>query len=204
MPAIKDNYQKRRAKAYIEKAARIRKLNTVTLEFAERFLGELGHEESVKMHRKQQADGDSVDLEEATLGNAMKLIARDSQNNLLKSVFDWTEEAVERILRVPAGFMRDRVQDKVENMALDERAFKIGLALVEKGIAMGRQMMEEMLKTAGLDRDSTGNRKGGKDVSPEPEYGSTQGNDFPPNRPPKEMMNEEGIMSALEKKRAGL
>ena len=204
LPAIKDNYQKRRAKAYIEKAARIRKLNTVTLEFAEKVLGELGHEESVKRHREERADGNSADLEESILGNGMNLIARDSQNNPLKSVFDWTEEAAERILRVPAGFMRDRVQKKVEDMALDERVFKIDLTLVERGIAVGRQMMEEMLKTVELDPNSAGNGNGREDVSAVPEYTSTQRNDFPPNHPPKEMMNEEGIMSALEKKRSGL
>ena len=44
-------------------------------------------------------------------GSEAKLIARDDRKNPLISTFDWTSEAVHRILRVPAGFMRSQTQD---------------------------------------------------------------------------------------------
>ncbi len=222
LPAIKDNYQKRRAKAYIEKAARMRKLNAVTLEFAEKILTELGHEESIAEYaEKNDRNGGTVEEEEIQ-DSGLKLIVRDKGNVPLRSVFAWTDDAAERILRVPAGFMRDRVQGKVENMALDEKILEINLELVEKGISAGRQMMEEMLASAGLSKDSNGaskgsvsngvdssngsNDKNGSDdkVDSTPVYADISINDYPTNSPPKRMMNEEGVMSELDKKRSAL
>ncbi|AWT59151.1 MAG: Light-independent protochlorophyllide reductase subunit B [Candidatus Moanabacter tarae] len=213
LPAIQDNYQKRRAKAYIEKAARMRKLNAVTLEFAEKILTELGHEESIAEYaEKNDRDGGTVEEEEIH-DSGLKLIVRDKGNVPLRSVFSWTDDAAERILRVPAGFMRDRVQGKVENMALDEKILEINLELVEKGISAGRQMMEEMLASAGLSKDSNGvdssngsNYKNGSDdkVDATPVYADISINDYPTNSPPKRMMNEEGVMSELDKKRSAL
>ena len=200
LPAIKDRYQKRRAKAYIEKAARMRKLPTVTLEFAENILRDLGHEENLRMHA--QSAKNKGEFEEFNDRDGMKLIARDSQNNPLCSVFDWTDEAAGRILRVPSGFMRDRVQEKVENIALDERILLIDRPLVERGIAIGRQMMEEMLQKAGASGNANGNGSSMRGAAPS--YGNTEKNDYPENNPPKEMMNEEGIMAALDQKRTEL
>ena len=222
LPAIKDNYQKRRAKAYIEKAARMRKLNAVTLEFAEKILTELGHEESIAEYaEKNDRNGGTVEEEEIQ-DSGLKLIVRDKGNVPLRSVFAWTDDGAERILRVPAGFMRDRVQGKVENMALDEKILEINLELVEKGISAGRQMMEEMLASAGLSKDSNGaskgsvsngvdssngsNDKNGSDdkMDSTPVYADISINDYPTNSPPKRMMNEEGVMSELDKKRSAL
>ncbi len=220
LPAIKDNYQKRRAKAYIEKAARMRKLDAVTLEFAEKVLNELGHEDSLAELAEEIEQGNGNVGDQEILDSGMKLIARDRGNVPLKSVFAWAEDAVERVLRVPAGFMRDRVQEKVENMALDEKVLEISMELVERGIAMGRQMMEEMLATAGLSKNSNGasasaahtesighNGSNGKDhgqggEEPAPVYADVDVNDYTENSPPKQMMNEEGIMNELEKKRS--
>ena len=47
------------------------------------------------------------------------LIARDAKNVPLLSAFAWNGEAVERILRVPAGFMRNRTQDRIEELAAE-------------------------------------------------------------------------------------
>ena len=223
LPAIKDNYQKRRAKAYIEKAARMRKLDAVTLEFAEKILNELGHEESLaEQAEKNRRAGGMVEDDREMHNSGLKLIVRDKGNVPLKSVFSWTDDAVERILRVPAGFMRDRVQEKVENMALDEKVLEINLELVEKGITIGRRMMEEMLANAGLSKDSNGsslattryaanssngsNEKYGSEGKEElaPVYADINVNDYPENSPPKGMMNEGGIMSELDKKRSAL
>ena len=200
----------------------MRKLNAVTLEFAEKILTELGHEESIAEYaEKNDRNGGTVEEEEIQ-DSGLKLIVRDKGNVPLRSVFAWTDDAAERILRVPAGFMRDRVQGKVENMALDEKILEINLELVEKGISAGRQMMEEMLASAGLSKDSNGaskgsvsngvdssngsNDKNGSDdkVDSTPVYADISINDYPTNSPPKRMMNEEGVMSELDKKRSAL
>ena len=58
---------------------------------------------------------------------------------------EWTERAIERVLRVPAGFMRDRTQARVEELAEERGAEKVDLALVEAGIEVGLQQMKEMV-----------------------------------------------------------
>ena len=61
------------------------------------------------------------------------------------STFDWTSEAAQRILRVPAGFMRNQTQERVEELARERAATAIDLALVEDGIEIGKKMMAEMI-----------------------------------------------------------
>ena len=76
-----------------------------------------------------------------------KLIARDDRKNPLISTFDWTDEAAQRILRVPAGFMRNKTQERIEELARERAAAAIDLALVEEGIEIGKRMMAEMIAT---------------------------------------------------------
>ncbi|MDQ3148474.1 MAG: PCP reductase family protein, partial [Chloroflexota bacterium] len=75
------------------------------------------------------------------------------RKNPLISTFDWTNDAVQRIFRVPAGFMRNKTQERVEELARERRAEASGeggaidLALVEDGIEFGKKMMAEMIST---------------------------------------------------------
>ena len=55
------------------------------------------------------------------------------------------DDAAQRILRVPAGFMRNKTQERVEELARERAAATIDLALVEDGIEFGKQMMAEMI-----------------------------------------------------------
>ncbi len=175
--AIDDRYQRRRAKARIEKAAHGRRMDPVTLEFAARFIEE---ETGVlyKPHSANGAAGNGASANGAGNGTAapgsqmdpdglsaaaagrdpngaaegaseedhdLKIVARDVQGNPLVSRRGWSADAVARILRVPAGFMRDRVQGRVEELAAERDAAAVDLELVEAGIEVGRQMMAEML-----------------------------------------------------------
>ncbi len=69
------------------------------------------------------------------------------------STFDWTNDAVQRIFRVPVGFMRSKTQERIEELARERRAEASGeggsidLALVEEGIEIGKKMMAEMIAT---------------------------------------------------------
>ena len=74
-------------------------------------------------------------------------MARDDKKNPLISTFEWTADAAQRILRVPAGFMRNQTQERVEELARERAASTIDLALVEEGIEIGKKMMAEMIAT---------------------------------------------------------
>ena len=213
---LKDAYKRRRAKARIEKTARLRKLPTITLELAQQVVEE---ETGVPLDSGIAAAGDavaasSVDeapeaaeaqstpaVQEAPGQGDKRLIARDPKNVPLLSAWHWHGEAVERILRVPAGFMRNRTQDRIEALAAERGLEAISLSLVEDGIAIGRQMMEEMLR----------NQEAAKAASPHPEGNGTSASgassheavDAVPLEERKPPINEVGSPSALQARRAG-
>ena len=60
---------------------------------------------------------------------------------------------MQRIFRVPVGFMRSKTQERIEELARERRAEASGeggaidLALVEDGIEIGKKMMAEMIAT---------------------------------------------------------
>jgi hypothetical protein len=193
--AIDDRYQRRRAKARIEKAAHGRRTDVITLDLAKRFIEEEtgvlyqasadhqaargertateadgngnghggnggngnghanadGHAngDGLGSGNGQRHDGDSpaVSADDVEL----RLVARDGKNVPLLSSRAWSSDAIERLLRVPAGFMRDRTQQRVEAVAAERARGDVDLALVEEGIELGKRMMEEMLGQYGGD-----------------------------------------------------
>ena len=165
---MKNAYQRRRVKARVEKRARMKKLDAITLEFARQVIEEETgapleiQAPSADMTRASAAtraagaergegvpasdgDGGSGGAKPPSLGNDARLVARDDKKNPLISTFDWTEDATQRIFRVPAGFMRNQTQERVEELARERAAVAIDLALVEDGIEIGKKMMAEMI-----------------------------------------------------------
>ncbi|HSL84389.1 MAG TPA: universal stress protein [Thermoanaerobaculia bacterium] len=228
--AIPDRYQRRRAKARIEKAAHGQRLETITFEHAQRFIEEetgvlYQAADLVGIEAEDSADaGEDGAAAEGGNGNGahdeagdgdLNLIARDAANNPLLSRFDWTDDAVARVLRVPAGFMRDRTQTRIEELAAERRAEIIDLRLVEDGIEHGRRMMAEM-----LGQMEAGKKEGNGAAAGEADGGSqaAQGEacpveheaDAPASRPeasddhPRLALNEVSVMSEMERKRRGL
>jgi len=140
---MKNAYQRRRVKARVEKRARMKKLDAITLAFAREVI--------------EEETGSPLDIQSsaAPAANEAKLVARDDKKNPLISTFEWTDEAVQRILRVPAGFMRNQTQERVEALARERAAAcraeasgeggAIDLTLVEDGIEIGKRMMAEMI-----------------------------------------------------------
>jgi nucleotide-binding universal stress UspA family protein/Zn finger protein HypA/HybF involved in hydrogenase expression len=143
---MKNAYQRRRVKARVEKRARMMKLDAITLDFARQVI----EEETgtpLDIGRSASAPGP---VEGATAGPGdARLIARDDKKNPLISTFDWAEDATQRILRVPAGFMRNKTQERVEGIAKERGLAKIELALVEEGIEIGKKIMAEVIAKAG-------------------------------------------------------
>jgi hypothetical protein len=156
---MKNAYQRRRVKARVEKRARMMKLDAITLEFARQVIEEetgapleiqsaSGRLRAAGVSAGQaEASVEGGGAEEKTVGagGEARLIARDDRKNPLISTFDWTTDAAQRVLRVPAGFMRNKTQERIEELARSRAAAAIDLALVEEGIELGKQMMAEMI-----------------------------------------------------------
>ncbi len=148
---IEDAYRRRRAKARIEKKARMSKLPTVTFEFARTLIEDETGEPVTLEIREQAADTNGHGASEPESGQR-KLVARDEDRVPLLSTWDWSADAISRILRVPAGFMRDRTQERVELVAREKHVSEIGIRTVEEGIALGRELMEQMIAAYEIDK----------------------------------------------------
>jgi nucleotide-binding universal stress UspA family protein len=221
---IRDAYQRRRAKARIEKSARLRKLPVVTLELARQVVEE---ETGVALEAQPSTGRTSADSgrhgAEArsparraptdaglhsveTREEEEHLVARDATNVPLVSAYAWSAEAVERILRVPSGFMRDRTQQRIEALAGERGAATIELGLVEEGIAIGRRLMEEMLrreaeaKAAAEAAAAAGEAAGGAAAAAPPGAAAEAASGAAPWVPP---IHEALPPAALQARRAG-
>ncbi len=148
--AIDSAYLRRRTKARIEKSTRLRRLKTITLEFAQELIEE---ETGVPMATgaiKGADDNPTATTPVPELpSDGKRLIARDAKSVPLFSAFAWRVDAVERVLRVPAGFMRDRTQARIEELAKPEGGQEIDLAQVEAGIELGLETMAELVAQDG-------------------------------------------------------
>ena len=157
LKTIEDAYRRRRAKARIEKKARMSKLPTVTFEFA-RVMIEDETGEPVTIEAREQAaevtgNGAAAESPAEAPADERKLIARDDDRVPLLSNHEWSAEAIERILRVPAGFMRDRTQERIELVAREKHVAQIGIKTVEEGIELGRELMEQMIAAYEIGKD---------------------------------------------------
>jgi nucleotide-binding universal stress UspA family protein len=148
---LKNAYQRRRVKARVEKRARMMKLDVITLEFARQVIEE---ETGTPLDIQAPASAQSASARPGEAGpehanngagSEARLIARDEKKNPLISTFDWTADATQRIFRVPAGFMRGKTQERIEELARERGVSAIDLALVEDGIEIGKRMMAEMI-----------------------------------------------------------
>jgi nucleotide-binding universal stress UspA family protein len=133
---VTDAYLRRRAKARIEKYARSRKIPVITCQLALPMI-----EETVGRD-KLGAGWDTLlaktKFEPAAVPAAVEASAPASP-------FTWTDEAVARLNRVPAGFMRDMTREEIEKVATDKGVTTIDLAVCEEGIGHARQTMNEVI-----------------------------------------------------------
>ncbi len=147
---MKNAYQRRRVKARVEKSARMKRFDTITLEFARHVIEEETGAPleiavpSLDVRRASLAEA-SAEAGGTGLSTEARLIARDDKKNPLISTFEWTDDAAQRILRVPAGFMRDKTQERVEALARERAATTIDLGMVEEAIEIGKRIMAETI-----------------------------------------------------------
>ena len=71
--------------------------------------------------------------------------APESAATAVASAFTWTEDAVARLNRVPAGFMRDMTREAIEKVACEKQVGFIDLAICEEGIGHAQNTMNEVI-----------------------------------------------------------
>ena len=120
-------YLRRRVKAIVEKHARTRRLPAITAEVAEPFVApELDAlDENAGPHR-------------APIGVERHTGPQVDQRRRLP----WTDEADDRIERIPAGFLRNLAIERIERLAIALGAPRVGVLHVEAGIAEARARMQ--------------------------------------------------------------
>ena len=130
---VTDAYLRRRAKARIEKYARSRKIPVITKELAFPLI-----EETVGRD-KLGAGWDTL------IAHTRFEPASFQEVTTPGGEFTWTEDAVARLNRVPAGFMRDMTREEIEKVAREKQLGVIDLAGCEEGIGHARTTMNEVL-----------------------------------------------------------
>ena len=130
---VTDAYLRRRAKARIEKYARTRKLPVITKEIAFPLI-----EETVG--RDKLGDGWDTLIANTKFAEATLKDVTDPNG-----AFTWTEDAVARLNRVPAGFMRDMTREAIEKVAREKQVGFIDLGICEEGIGHARTTMNEVI-----------------------------------------------------------
>ena len=120
-------YLRRRVKAMVEKIARTRRLPAITVEVAEPLiLPEL------------DALDDQAGPHRAPLGPE----AHTGPNVEASPRLPWSDDARERVERIPAGFVRNLAIEQIERLALTLRAAEVTLLHVDAGIAEARARMQ--------------------------------------------------------------
>jgi hypothetical protein len=137
-------YMRRRAKARIEKTARVRTLATITRDFILPIVNE-SIVEAAAIGATPGRTGAQIGTTPATAVEDPMAAPPPADTVVRLGDFDWTQPAVNRLNRVPEGFMRDLTRTKIEEFASQRQLTLITLETAEQGIEVGRQMMAEMI-----------------------------------------------------------
>lgn len=122
---VPSGYERRRAKARMEKLARVQGQGTVTLAVAQQIISE-----AAAPLTPAPAALDTTPSETAAAPDAG---------------LTWTPQAEARLARVPAGFMREMTRSRVENLAQEKGQALVTLEITEEAIGMARQLMQESI-----------------------------------------------------------
>ncbi|SRR5579883_897581 len=159
--SMADAYARRRAKARIEKLARVQRLPAITVDLAspiiQETLGDLSalHANAPLAAPKDTARIGEVSIQETPPEAPLQEMptpepASGQKNEEADHQIIWTSEAQQRLALVPEGFMREMTQDIILKHAANQQATTVTLALVEKGIEIAKGEMVKMIhaKTA--------------------------------------------------------
>ncbi len=144
--AVPAGFQRRRAKARIEKTARKLGMTTITLEYAAPMIKEAASEDYTPIF-SNKGTGTAPAAEgmlTAANGNGTNGHAESA------SPYTWTDEAQARLDRAPEGFMRDCTKALILKHAEKIGATVITLEVANEGIEQAKGYMAEAMKTGNL------------------------------------------------------
>ncbi len=136
---VPDGYQMRRARAQIEKGARVKGIDTITREMVEYAVEDL-LEDTAELSERGRLKGRKSEVED------QRSDAPTRPALLQKGEFRWTKDAWRRLERVPEGFMRDQTKVRMEDAARTRDTTIITLEIAEAGLVEARKAMEEAIK----------------------------------------------------------
>lgn len=140
--AVPAGFERRRAKAKVEKTARKMGFTTITNEFALRMIKGLDEvlEEGIEIGANA--------ISKAIGKMQAEKKAEPKKAEPAQPQFTWSEGGKARLERVPVGFMRDATRQHIENYAFSNALAHITLEIAEAGIAKATQEMEAVLSGA--------------------------------------------------------
>lgn len=139
--AVPAGFQRRRAKAKIEKSARKLGMTTITLEFANPMIQEAAEEDYTPIFANKTA--------ESGMGNSAGTNGEQTPMEE-SSPYTWDPEALKRLERAPEGFMRDCTKALIIKHAEKLGTTKITLDVANEGIEQAKHTMEEAMKSGNV------------------------------------------------------
>jgi len=140
--AVPAGFQRRRAKAKIEKTARKLGMTTITLEYAAPMIQDAAAEDYTPIFANK------------TVGevSAMSSDSKNDQQSETNGVdpYTWEPDALQRLERAPAGFMRDCTKALIIKHAEKMGTTTITLDVANQGIEQAKETMEEAMKTGNV------------------------------------------------------
>ncbi|MEE8612505.1 MAG: universal stress protein [Nitrospirales bacterium] len=142
--AVPAGFQRRRAKAKIEKSSRKLGMTTITLAYAGPMIQEAASEEYTPIFANKTPSSSDAETQHQSANNG------DSQNREEASPYTWEPDALQRLERAPEGFMRDCTRALILKHAEKLGTTSITLEVANEGIDQAKQTMEEAMKTGNL------------------------------------------------------
>ncbi len=142
--AVPAGFQRRRAKAKIEKSSRKLGMTTITLAYAGPMIQEAASEEYTPIFANKTPSSSDAETQHQSPNNG------DPQNREEASPYTWEPDALQRLERAPEGFMRDCTRALILKHAEKLGTTSITLEVANEGIDQAKQTMEEAMKTGNL------------------------------------------------------
>lgn len=133
---------RRKAQARIEKNARVQNIPIITVAFVDKIFNE-----------KTTARGSDKGGNGSSKAAESKAVKQPEPK--------WTQEAIDRIEKIPAGFMRDSTRKRVLEYAASIKAAEITLKVAEQGIEESKKMMAEAMANGATLEDFLPKKKEG-------------------------------------------
>lgn len=151
--AVPAGFQRRRAKAKIEKSARKLGMTIITLEYAGPMIQEAASEDYTPIFANRGTGTPSeaaVMFSDSDRNGAGHGTGEAREPEQPASSYNWTPDAQARLERAPEGFMRDCTRALIEKHADKIGTTVITLEVATEGIEQAKGYMAEAMKTGNL------------------------------------------------------